>query len=58
MAANIYSFTVDTSHTFVLSAIHLPLALWLVVGVAYVASEWRSSRVWASSADLSERASA
>jgi hypothetical protein len=26
----------------VLTAIHLPLALWLVVGVAYVAGDWRS----------------
>lgn len=29
-------------HTMILSAIHLPIALWLVVGVAYVGSRWRS----------------
>jgi hypothetical protein len=28
----------------VLTAIHLPLALWLVVGVAYVGGDWRSGR--------------
>jgi hypothetical protein len=28
----------------VLSGIHLPLALWFVVGVAYVAGDWRSDR--------------
>jgi hypothetical protein len=28
----------------VLTTIHLPIALWLVVGLAYVAGDWRSSR--------------
>ncbi|HZC50897.1 MAG TPA: hypothetical protein VE441_00155, partial [Mycobacterium sp.] len=28
----------------VLTAIHLPLALWFVVGLAYLADDWRSSR--------------
>jgi hypothetical protein len=29
------------SHTEVLSAIHLPIALWLVVGIAYLRGRWR-----------------
>ncbi len=28
----------------VITSIHLPIALWLVVGLAYVADDWRSSR--------------
>jgi hypothetical protein len=28
----------------VVSSIHLPIALWLAVGLAYVADDWRSSR--------------
>jgi hypothetical protein len=28
----------------VVTSIHLPIALWLVVGLAYVADDWRSSR--------------
>ena len=43
VAANVYPLT-DTSQSVVLTGIHLPIALWLVVGVAYVADEWRSSR--------------
>ncbi|HEU4541349.1 MAG TPA: permease prefix domain 1-containing protein [Jiangellaceae bacterium] len=43
IAANAYPLTADSqSHT--LTAIHLPLALWLVVGVAYAAGDWRSGR--------------
>src|SRR4029453_11357648 len=30
------------SQSSALTALHLPLALWLVVGVAYVAGDWRS----------------
>jgi hypothetical protein len=30
------------SHTEVLSALHLPIALWLVVGVAYLRGRWRA----------------
>jgi hypothetical protein len=41
VAANAYPLDGD-SQSIVLSAIHLPLALWLVVGVAYAAGEWRS----------------
>ena len=42
-AANAFPLAVD-SQSLVLTAIHLPLALWLVVGVAYVGGDWRSSR--------------
>jgi hypothetical protein len=34
----------DDSQSVVLTAIHLPIALWFVVGLAYVADDWRSSR--------------
>jgi hypothetical protein len=40
VAANAYSLDED-SQSLVLTSIHLPLALWLVVGVAYAAGEWR-----------------
>jgi hypothetical protein len=43
VAANAYPLA-DDSQTSVLTAIHLPLALWLVVGVAYVGGDWRSDR--------------
>jgi hypothetical protein len=43
IAVNSYP-TPDDSQSHVLTAIHLPLALWLVVGVAYAAGDWRSSR--------------
>ena len=39
--ANAYPFTSGGS-TEVLAAIHLPIALWLAVGVAYVAGDWMS----------------
>ena len=39
--ANIYPFDQD-AHTESLTAIHLPFALWLVVGFAYVGGRWRS----------------
>jgi len=42
-AANAYPLD-EQSQSIVLTAIHLPLALWLVVGVAYAAGEWRSGR--------------
>ena len=32
----------SSSQTMILSALHLPIALWLVVGIAYVGGEWRS----------------
>jgi hypothetical protein len=43
VAANAYPLAGD-SQSMVLTAIHLPLALWLVVGVAYVGGDWRSDR--------------
>ena len=43
IAANAYPLA-DDSQSVVLTAIHLPLALWLVVGVAYAGGEWRSGR--------------
>ena len=43
VAANIYPLAED-SQSIVVSSIHLPIALWLVVGLAYVADDLRSSR--------------
>lgn len=43
ISANAYPLD-GGSQSLVLSAIHLPLALWLVVGVAYAAGEWRSGQ--------------
>ncbi len=40
--ANIYPFT-KNAHTQVLAVLHLPIALWLVVGVAYVGTRWSGS---------------
>jgi hypothetical protein len=39
---NLYPFQLQ-GYTFVLAAIHLPIALWLVVGLAYVGLRWRDS---------------
>ena len=39
--ANIFPFKRD-AHTEALTAIHLPFALWLVVGFAYIGGRWRS----------------
>ena len=39
--ANVYPFGAR-SHTEALTALHLPIALWLVVGVAYVGGRWFS----------------
>ncbi len=38
--ANVYPFEQDGS-TEALTALHLPIALWLVVGIAYAGSRWR-----------------
>ncbi|MEJ2385659.1 MAG: permease prefix domain 1-containing protein [Xanthomonadales bacterium] len=38
---NAYPFA-PGGHTELLSALHLPIALWLTVGYAYVAGQWRS----------------
>ncbi len=43
IGANIYPLR-ETSQSIVLTAIHLPLALWLAMGVAYVGGDWRSDR--------------
>lgn len=43
VAANAYPLG-EASQSIVLTSIHLPIALWLVVGLAYVADDWRSSR--------------
>jgi hypothetical protein len=43
VAANAYPLA-DTSQSVVVTSLHLPIALWLVVGLAYVADDWRSSR--------------
>lgn len=37
---NLYPFAAG-SHTGVLAALHLPIALWLAVGVAYAGGRWR-----------------
>ncbi len=37
--ANVYRFAAG-SHTEVLAALHLPIVLWLVVGIAYVGGRW------------------
>ncbi|WP_194814952.1 hypothetical protein [Nocardia sp. XZ_19_385] len=42
VAANAYGLDSD-SQSIALSAIHLPLALWLATGVAYAGGEWRSA---------------
>ncbi|MGY2876623.1 hypothetical protein ACVW00_003813 [Marmoricola sp. URHA0025 HA25] len=43
VGANAY-VAADDRTTDVVTALHLPIALWLVVGVAYVDGEWRSDR--------------
>ena len=35
----------DTNHTTILTGIHLPVALWLVTGVAYSGSGWRRTGI-------------
>ncbi|MGV9212612.1 permease prefix domain 1-containing protein [Micromonospora sp. RB23] len=43
VAANVYPLAGD-SQSLVVSSVHLPIALWLVVGLAYVADDWRATR--------------
>ncbi|WP_280404803.1 permease prefix domain 1-containing protein [Nocardia brasiliensis] len=43
VGANAYPLD-SSSQSLVLTAIHLPLALWLVTGVAYMGGDWRSDR--------------
>jgi hypothetical protein len=45
VGANIYPMAED-SQSIVLTALHLPLALWFVVGVAYVGGDWRAHSRW------------
>ena len=45
VGANAYPLAED-SQSIVLTAIHLPLALWLVVGLAYVGGDWRPDVKW------------
>ena len=42
LVVNLYPFQ-PGGHTFVLAAIHLPIALWLAVAFAYVGFRWRDS---------------
>ncbi|MGC5162930.1 permease prefix domain 1-containing protein [Rhodococcus sp. DT1] len=42
-ALNLFPF-VAAGSTEIIAAIHAPILLWLVVGVAYVGGEWRSQR--------------
>lgn len=37
--ANIYPFA-ESGHTMTLTALHLPIALWLAVGIAYAGGRW------------------
>jgi hypothetical protein len=47
VVVNLFPFTFppkgEPPHTFVLTALHLPIALWMGVGVAYVGGSWRGS---------------
>jgi hypothetical protein len=40
MFANVYPFHTPRSDTEALTGLHLPIALWLAVGVAYLGSRW------------------
>jgi hypothetical protein len=42
LVVNLYPFQ-PQGHTFFLTSIHLPIALWLVVGLAYIGFRWRDS---------------
>jgi hypothetical protein len=43
VAANAFPL-VEDSQSLLITVLHLPIALWLVVGVAYVSDDWRASR--------------
>jgi len=43
VAANVFQLDED-SQSLIITTLHLPMALWLVVGLAYLGDEWRSSR--------------
>ena len=40
LVINVFPFT-PRGHTLTLAALHLPIALWLAVGIAYVGGRWR-----------------
>ncbi len=42
LIANLFPFE-PRSSTFALTVLHLPIALWLLVGIAYAAGRWRES---------------
>ena len=42
-AVNAFPYPSDAAHTLSLTLIHLPIALWLGVGVAYVGGQWRGN---------------
>ncbi len=47
IAVNLFPFVFSSKgeppHTFILTVLHLPIALWIGVGVAYVGGRWRGS---------------
>jgi len=43
LVANLYPYRAE-AHTLYLTAIHLPIALWLVVGLAYIGLRWRDAQ--------------
>jgi hypothetical protein len=43
VAANVYQLP-DSSQSAVITGLHVPIAMWLVTGLAYVADDWRNSR--------------
>jgi hypothetical protein len=43
LVVNALPFPSVNAHTLVLTCIHLPIALWLAVGVAYLGGAWRGS---------------
>jgi hypothetical protein len=40
---NVFPFALPNADTQILTILHLPIALWLAVGVAYVGGRWRGS---------------
>ena len=40
----LYPFADETSDTFLLTVLHAPVVVWLLVGVGYIGAEWRSGR--------------
>jgi hypothetical protein len=45
VVVNAYPFT-DDGATTLLAALHLPIALWVAVGLAYTGDDWRSAPRW------------